>query len=211
MYIETVMTERERARRSFVLPTTSDRFTTVTPVAGNAVPPQSDTLTSCNAPINRITKLPGSSDAPPSVSNTRKTPVTRGLGAALHQKTHDEPPRPRRLEGDGDACLIQIARNGPQEGYRLHPAGYYARSRACAYDTGCVSVSSTSVAMTVRFATAPASSRVNTAPDRAGSTAGIRREAAGHRHGRPRQAEDVDGSRRRKCGSGQRSRMGDRG
>jgi len=164
MYIETVMMERERARRSFVLPTTSDRFTTVTPVAGNAVPPQSDTLTPCNAPINRITKLPGSSDAPPSVSNTRKTPVTRGLGAALHQKTHDEPPRPRRLEGDGDACLIQIARNGPQEGYRLHPAGYYARSRACAYDTGCVSVSSTSVAMTFRFATAPASASYRHTP-----------------------------------------------
>jgi len=62
----------------------------------------------------------------------------------------------------------------------------------CADDTGCVSVSSTSVAMTVRFATAPVSSWVNTTPGWTGSTAGIRREAAGHRHGRPRRAEDAD-------------------
>ena len=84
----------------------------VTPTVGNSVPPQSDMLTSCTTPID-LTKLPGSSDAPPSVSNIRKKPVTRGLDAALHQKIHDEPPRPRRLEGDGETCLIQIACNGP--------------------------------------------------------------------------------------------------
>ena len=58
----------------------------ITPVAGNAVSPQFDMLTSCSAPINRITKLPGLPDTSPSVSNTRKTPVTRGLDATLHQR-----------------------------------------------------------------------------------------------------------------------------
>ncbi len=52
---------------------------------------------------------------PQSVFNVRKTFVTQGLDAALHQKLRDEPPRPRKLYGAGEARLIQIACNEPPE------------------------------------------------------------------------------------------------
>ncbi len=54
---------------------------------------------------------------PQSVFNIRKTFVTRGLDAALHRKIRDAPPRPRKLDGEGEARLLQIACSKPPEGY----------------------------------------------------------------------------------------------
>jgi transposase len=54
---------------------------------------------------------------PQSVFNIRKTFVTRGLDAALHRKIRDAPPRPRKLDGEGEARLLQIACSEPPEGY----------------------------------------------------------------------------------------------
>ena len=51
-----------------------------------------------------------------SAFNIRKTFVTQGLDAALHRKIRDAPPRPRKLDGDGEARLIQIACSKPPEG-----------------------------------------------------------------------------------------------
>lgn len=48
--------------------------------------------------------------------NVRKVFVTRGLDAALHRKLRDEPPRPRKLDGEGETRLIQIACSTPPEG-----------------------------------------------------------------------------------------------
>lgn len=53
---------------------------------------------------------------PLSVFNTRKTFVTQGLDAALHRKTRDKPAIPRKLDGAGEAHLIQIACSKPPEG-----------------------------------------------------------------------------------------------
>ncbi len=53
---------------------------------------------------------------PQSVFNIRKTFVTQGLDAALHRKIRDEPPRPRKLDGAGEARLTQIACSEPPEG-----------------------------------------------------------------------------------------------
>ncbi len=53
---------------------------------------------------------------PQSVFNIRKTFVTQGLDVALHRKIRDEPPRPRKLDGAGEAHLIQIACSEPPEG-----------------------------------------------------------------------------------------------
>ena len=53
---------------------------------------------------------------PQSVFNIRKSFVTQGLDAALHRKIRDEPPRPRKLDGEGEARLIQIACSEPPEG-----------------------------------------------------------------------------------------------
>ncbi len=53
---------------------------------------------------------------PLSVSNVRKAFVTQGLDAALHRKLRDDPPSPRKLDGAGEARLIQIACSKPPEG-----------------------------------------------------------------------------------------------
>lgn len=53
---------------------------------------------------------------PQSVFNIRKTFVTQGLDAALHRKIRDDPPRPRKLDGGGEARLIQIACSEPPKG-----------------------------------------------------------------------------------------------
>ena len=53
---------------------------------------------------------------PLSVFNVRKTFFLQGLDAALHRKLRDEPPRPRKLDGDGEARLIQIACSTPPDG-----------------------------------------------------------------------------------------------
>jgi len=53
---------------------------------------------------------------PQSVFNIRKTFVTQGLDEALHRKIRDEPPRPRKLDGEGEARLFQIACSNPPEG-----------------------------------------------------------------------------------------------
>jgi len=53
---------------------------------------------------------------PQSVFNIRKTFATQGLDAALHRKIRDEPPRPRKLDGEGESRLIQIACSEPPEG-----------------------------------------------------------------------------------------------
>lgn len=53
---------------------------------------------------------------PLSVFNVRKAFVTQGLDAALHRKLRDESPTPRKLDGVGEARLIQIACSNPPEG-----------------------------------------------------------------------------------------------
>lgn len=53
---------------------------------------------------------------PLSVFTVRKTFVTHGLEAALHRKLRDAPPRPRKLDGDGEARRIQIACSTPPAG-----------------------------------------------------------------------------------------------
>ena len=53
---------------------------------------------------------------PQSVFNVRKAFVTQGLEAALHRKIRDEPPIPKKLDGAGEACLIQLACSEPPEG-----------------------------------------------------------------------------------------------
>jgi hypothetical protein len=53
---------------------------------------------------------------PLSVFNVRKAFVTQGLDAALHRKLRSEPPSPRKLDGAGEARLIQIACSKPPEG-----------------------------------------------------------------------------------------------
>jgi len=53
---------------------------------------------------------------PLSVFNIRKAFVTQGLDAALHRKIRDEPPRPRKLDGAGEARLYQVACSNPPEG-----------------------------------------------------------------------------------------------
>jgi len=53
---------------------------------------------------------------PLSVFNVRKAFVTQGLDAALHRKLRDEPSTPRKIDGAGEARLIQIACSKPPEG-----------------------------------------------------------------------------------------------
>ena len=53
---------------------------------------------------------------PQTVFNIRKKFATQGLDAALYRKPRDKPSHPRKLDGAGEARLIQIACSEPPEG-----------------------------------------------------------------------------------------------